>query len=105
MGLFKKAGGAAALAGVAGAVSKRLADRQQQKSQSQGADQPGGPDGQAAPVAAPAAAPVTKAAPAFPVTNFIGYSSAFGVSFVLVLIGVALSVLTSFVALRRYMRV
>ena len=64
MGLFKKAGGAAALAGIAGAVSKRLADRQQQKSQSPGADQPGGPDGQAAPVAAPAAAPVTKAAPA-----------------------------------------
>ena len=61
MGLFKKAGGAAALAGVAGAVSKRLADRQQQKSRG---SQPGGSDGQAAPAAAPAAAPVTKAAPA-----------------------------------------
>ena len=48
---------------------------------------------------------VTKAAPAFPFTNFIGYGTAWVVSLLLILIGVGLSVLTSFVALRRYMRV
>lgn len=48
---------------------------------------------------------VEKAAPAFPFTNFIGYSTAVGISVILVLIGIGLSALTSFVALRRYMRV
>jgi len=48
---------------------------------------------------------VTKAAPAFPFTNFVGYGTAWVVSLLLVLIGVGLSILTSFVALRRYMRV
>jgi cell division transport system permease protein len=48
---------------------------------------------------------VNKIAPAFPFTNFIGMESALSISLVLVLIGIALSVLTSFVALRRYMRV
>jgi hypothetical protein len=64
MGLLKKAGGAAVLAGGAAALAKRLADRQQQKGRSQVADEPGGADGRASPVPAPAAAPVTKPAPA-----------------------------------------
>jgi cell division transport system permease protein len=47
----------------------------------------------------------TKAAPSFPFTNFVGYGTAFQISLILVVAGVGLSVLTSFVALRRYMRV
>lgn len=57
MGFFKKAGGAAALAGVAGAVSKRLADRKQQKVPAQGVDSPGAPTRQAPTAAAPDTAP------------------------------------------------
>jgi cell division transport system permease protein len=48
---------------------------------------------------------VNKVAPEFPFTNFIGMSTAFWISGILVVIGVLLSVVTSFVALRRYMRV
>lgn len=47
----------------------------------------------------------TKAAPSFPFTNFVGYGTATQISLILVLAGVGLSVLTSYVALRRYMRV
>jgi cell division transport system permease protein len=47
----------------------------------------------------------TKAAPSFPFTNFVGYGTAFQISLILLVAGVGLSVLTSFVALRRYMRV
>ena len=48
---------------------------------------------------------VHRIAPAFPFTNFIGMGSAVTISLALVVIGVTLSVVTSFVALRRYMRV
>ena len=48
---------------------------------------------------------VHKIAPSFPFTNFIGMDSAITISLLLVAIGVALSVITSFVALRRYTRV
>ena len=47
----------------------------------------------------------TKAAPSFPFTNFVGYGTAFQISLILVIAGVGLSVLTSFVALRRYMKI
>lgn len=47
----------------------------------------------------------TKAAPSFPFTNFVGYGTAFQISLILVVAGVGLSVLTSYLALRRYMRV
>ena len=46
----------------------------------------------------------TKAAPSFPFTNFVGYGTAFQISLILLVAGVGLSALTSFVALRRYMR-
>lgn len=57
MGFFKKAGGAAALAGVAGVVSRRLADRKQQQGPAQGADTPGAPARQTATQAEPDTAP------------------------------------------------
>lgn len=47
LGLFKTAGAAATLAGVAGVVAKRLADRKQ-RGPAQGADSPGAPARQAA---------------------------------------------------------
>jgi cell division transport system permease protein len=47
----------------------------------------------------------TKAAPSFPFTSFVGYGTAFQISLILLVAGVGLSVLTSFIALRRYMRV